>query len=59
MELEQLFLCGQPRQGYEPLIFEQQLAHNVGSEVFRAYMRSDLLDRRRAMMDEWENTCLV
>ena len=41
-------------QGYEPLIFEQQLAHNVGSEVFRAYMRSDLLDRRRAMMDEWE-----
>lgn len=32
---------------------EIALAHNVGSEVERAYRRSDLLERRRAMMVEW------
>lgn len=41
-------------QGYDPLIFEKQLAHKVGSDVFLAYMRSELLERRRAMMENWE-----
>jgi integrase len=34
-------------------IAELSLAHNVGSEVERAYARSDLLDKRRALMTEW------
>lgn len=32
---------------------EIALAHNVGSEVERAYRRSDMLERRRAMMADW------
>jgi hypothetical protein len=29
------------------------LAHSVGSEVERAYRRSDMLERRRALMETW------
>jgi hypothetical protein len=29
------------------------LAHKVGNDVERAYARSDLLDRRRVLMDLW------
>jgi hypothetical protein len=29
------------------------LSHRVGSDVERAYARSDLLDKRRALMDRW------
>ena len=32
---------------------EMSLAHTVGSEVERAYARSDLLDRRRKLMERW------
>ncbi|NND43234.1 MAG: tyrosine-type recombinase/integrase [Silicimonas sp.] len=32
---------------------EVALAHQVGSDVERAYARSDLLTRRRALMSEW------
>lgn len=32
---------------------EIALAHRVGSDVERAYMRSDMLERRRGMMDRW------
>lgn len=39
---------GQPRD-----MAEIALAHRVGSEVERAYRRSDMVERRRAMMDEW------
>ena len=34
-------------------VMELSLAHQVGSEVERAYARSDLLDQRRALMDAW------
>lgn len=33
---------------------ELQLAHRVGSEVVRAYARSDLMDIRREVMEAWE-----
>jgi integrase len=33
---------------------EIALAHAVGSEVERAYRRGDMVEKRRAMMDEWE-----
>ncbi len=29
------------------------LAHKVGSDVERAYARSDLLEKRRMLMDQW------
>ncbi|GAB5437852.1 tyrosine-type recombinase/integrase [Falsiruegeria mediterranea] len=32
---------------------EAALAHQVGSDVERAYARSDLLERRRELMDRW------
>ena len=32
---------------------EAALAHQVGSDVERAYARSDLLERRRALMENW------
>lgn len=32
---------------------EAALAHQVGSDVERAYARSDLLERRRGLMDRW------
>ncbi|MTD99924.1 DUF4102 domain-containing protein [Paracoccus sp. YIM 132242] len=39
---------GQPRD-----MAEIALAHNTGSDVERAYRRSDMVERRRAMMAEW------
>lgn len=32
---------------------ELSLAHKVGSDVERAYARSDLLERRRSLMEDW------
>jgi integrase len=40
-------------QGYPRDMAELALAHHVGSEVERAYQRSDMLERRRAMMAAW------
>ena len=34
-------------------VAETSLAHKVGSNVERAYARSDLLDRRRNLMEQW------
>lgn len=34
-------------------VAEMSLAHKVGSDVERAYGRSDLLKRRRILMDQW------
>ena len=39
--------------GFDRDMAEMALAHDVGSAVERAYQRSDMLDRRRAMMGEW------
>ena len=39
--------------GYPRDMAEIALAHFVGSEVERAYQRSDMLERRRAMMADW------
>jgi integrase len=34
-------------------VAEMSLSHKVGSDVERAYARSDLLDRRRVLMERW------
>jgi integrase len=39
--------------GFDRDMAEMQLAHFVGTEVERAYQRSDMLERRRAMMADW------
>jgi hypothetical protein len=35
------------------VVAEHALAHQVGSNVERAYQRSDLLEKRRALMKDW------
>lgn len=44
-------------QGYPRDLAEIALAHFIGSEVERAYQRSDMLNRRREMMEAWAS-CL-
>lgn len=39
--------------GVDRDLAEMALAHNVGSEVERAYRRSDMLERRRAVLASW------
>ena len=34
-------------------VAEAALAHNVGNSTEAAYMRSDLFDQRRALMNAW------
>lgn len=41
------------RTDYPSDMAEMALAHNVGSDVERAYRRSDMVEKRRAMMEEW------
>ena len=40
-------------QGIDRDMAEMALAHTVGSEVERAYRRTDMLERRRTMLDAW------
>jgi len=40
-------------QGYPRDMAEIALAHFIGSDVERAYQRSDMLERRRDMMAAW------
>jgi integrase len=37
---------------------EISLAHNVGTEVERAYRRSDLVSKRAQLMEQWARFCL-
>lgn len=39
--------------GVDRDIAEMALAHTVGSDVERAYRRTDMVERRRAVMDDW------
>ncbi|GHF69661.1 integrase [Seohaeicola zhoushanensis] len=36
-------------------VAEMSLSHRIGSDVERAYARSDLLDKRRTLMERWSN----
>ena len=38
-------------------VIEHALAHAVGSEVEAAYARTDLLERRRSLMEKWGDVC--
>lgn len=41
------------RTNYPREMAEIALAHNVGNDVERAYRRSDMVEKRRAMMEAW------
>ncbi|MHC9236613.1 tyrosine-type recombinase/integrase [Pseudooceanicola sp. 502str34] len=41
--------------GYDRDLAELALAHTVGSKVERAYRRSDMFERRRALMTAWSD----
>ena len=38
-------------------VIEQSLAHIVGDMAERAYVRSDLFDKRRSLMEAWAAFC--
>ena len=38
-------------------VIEQAMGHQVGGKVERAYRRTDLLEKRRELMDAWANFC--
>jgi integrase len=37
---------------------EISLAHNVGTEVERAYRRTDMINKRRQLMEQWSQFCM-
>ena len=45
--------CKGGGQGYDRDMAELQLAHDVGTQVERAYRRTDMVERRRVMMEAW------
>jgi integrase len=38
-------------------VVEQAMGHQVGGRVERAYRRTDLIEKRRELMDAWANAC--
>jgi integrase len=38
-------------------VIEQAMGHQVGTQVERAYRRTDVLEKRRALMDAWAQWC--
>ena len=42
---------------YPRELAEQALAHSIGDQAEQAYRRSDALERRRAMMQDWATYC--
>lgn len=43
---------------YPSELGEAALSHAAGNETVQAYRRGDALERRRAMMEDWEKFCL-
>lgn len=43
--------------GHSNHVIEMALAHTVGNEVERAYRRSDLVGKRRQLMEAWARFC--
>jgi integrase len=44
--------------GWPADVIESALSHAVGNAVARAYRRTDLLERRRALMEAWARICV-
>jgi integrase len=39
------------------VVIEQAMGHQVGTQVERAYCRTDVLEKRRALMESWATWC--
>jgi integrase len=46
------------RSGAENMVIELCLGHTVGSAVERAYRRTDLMEKRRKLMEHWSDFCI-
>ena len=44
---------------HSPEVVEMALAHAIGNKVEAAYRRGDLLEKRRALLADWENYCSI
>jgi len=44
---------------HSPEVAEMALAHTIINKVEAAYRRGKLLDKRRALLEDWENYCLT
>ncbi len=42
---------------HNPEVAEMALAHTIGNKVEKAYRRGNLLERRRRLMQDWEDYC--
>jgi integrase len=42
---------------YPHAVIEQAMGHQVGTQVERAYRRTDVLDKRRQLMSAWAQWC--
>jgi integrase len=40
---------------YSEALIEEAMGHVVGTEVRRAYVRSDTVEKRRQLMEDWAN----
>lgn len=47
------------REGVDYVLAEKCLMHAVGSSVYRAYQRDDLLEQRRPIMQRWADTLFM
>ena len=45
------------RTGFPAEVAEMALGHSVGSAVEAAYRRSDMVEKRRKLMDAWAEFC--
>jgi integrase len=45
------------RTGFQNEIVEASLAHVIGGKVEQAYLRGDLFEKRRRLMDAWARFC--
>jgi integrase len=43
--------------GFPHAVIEEAMGHQVGNQVERAYRRTDVLEKRRELMDAWANYC--
>jgi integrase len=43
--------------GFPHAVIEQAMGHQVGTEVERAYRRTDVLEKRRDLMEGWADYC--
>jgi len=46
------------RTSYPRELAEMALAHTVGSDVERAYRRTDMIEKRREIMEDWARFCI-